>query len=131
MHSLLGLTVPFAPISVYSTPFEVKHALELSRCTRLFVDSRVLPLVLPVAKKLGIPSSKIYVLRGKAKGRETFSELINEFRTKKRLPIAARPAAKDTLAYLIFSSGTTGPPKGSYRLRSRVLVSFNFLVQRS
>jgi acyl-CoA synthetase (AMP-forming)/AMP-acid ligase II len=112
MQSLLGLTTPFVSISSYSTPFELKHALELSKCTRLFVTDRLLPLVLAVAKDVGIPSSKIYILGGSAKGRKSFSEMINDARTKCMPFISARPATKNTLAYLVFSSGTTGLPKG-------------------
>jgi acyl-CoA synthetase (AMP-forming)/AMP-acid ligase II len=100
------------PISSYFTPFELKHAFKLSKCTRLFVNDRLLPLVLPIAKKVGIPSSKIYILGGSAMGRKSFSELINGARRKNIPSISARPAAKDTLAYLMFSSGTTGLPKG-------------------
>jgi acyl-coenzyme A synthetase/AMP-(fatty) acid ligase len=65
-----------------------------------------------MVKGLGIPSSKVYVLGGKAKGRKSFSELVANAQTKSIPAIAVRPAAKDTLAYLVFSSGTTGPPKG-------------------
>ncbi|KAF9459208.1 hypothetical protein BDZ94DRAFT_1268837 [Collybia nuda] len=109
VHSLLAITTPFALISSYSTPFELKHALELSKATRLFVNARLLPMLLPVAKKAGIPSSKIHILGGKAKGRKSFSELIDD--TRRIQSIAPRPAKKDTLAYLVFSSGTSGLPK--------------------
>ncbi|KAG5642539.1 hypothetical protein DXG03_002577 [Asterophora parasitica] len=111
LHSLLAITTPFALISSYSTPFELKHALELSKATVLFVDANLLPLVLPVAKKVGIPSSKIFVLEGHAKGRKNFGDLIEDAHTRKIPAVAPREARKDTLAYLIFSSGTSGLPK--------------------
>ena len=113
VQSLLALTTPFALISAYSTPFELTHALQLSKCTRLFVNAQLLPLVLPVAKKVGIPSSMIYVLDGHSKGRQSFSDFLGDARMKSIPAVSARPAAKDTLAYLVFSSGTTGLPKGS------------------
>lgn len=74
-----------------------------------------MPLVLPVAKKLGISPSNIYVLGGKWKGQKSFSELIADVQTKGIASVAVRSAAKDTLAYLVFSSGTTGLPKGTFR----------------
>jgi acyl-CoA synthetase (AMP-forming)/AMP-acid ligase II len=82
-----------------------------------------MPLVLPVAKKLGILSSKIYVLVGKWKGYKSFSKLITDAQTKSVASLAVRPAAKDTLAYLVFSSGTTGLPKGAFRWQFQLSCS--------
>lgn len=113
VHSLLVITTPFALISAYSTPFELNHALELTKPTRLFVNSHLLPLVLPVAKKVGIPLNRIYVLGGHARGRKSFKELIEDTRSRRTLIVSPRPAKRDTLAYLVFSSGTSGLPKGS------------------
>ena len=90
----------------------MKHALTLSKATSLFVDAKFLPLVLPVAKEVGIDSSRIFCGRGKASGRKNIERFISDVRSKS-LPFAgARPANKDTLAYLVFSSGTSGLPKG-------------------
>lgn len=69
-------------------------------------------MLLPVAKKAGIPSSKIYILGGKAKGRKSFAELIDDSITRRIPDVSPRPVKKDTLAYLVFSSGTSGLPKG-------------------
>ncbi|KAG6845061.1 hypothetical protein H0H87_001123 [Tephrocybe sp. NHM501043] len=123
LHSLLMLAVPFALISHYSTPFELEHALKLSKATRLFVNARLLPLVLPVAKKVGLSSSKIYVLGGQAKGRKSYKELVDNAKIRK-LPIQGpRSVKKDTLAYLIFSSGTSGPPKAVMISHGNILYS--------
>ncbi|KAG6901502.1 hypothetical protein C0995_011052 [Termitomyces sp. Mi166 len=111
IHSLLAITVPLAMIGHYSTPFELQHALQLSKATRLFVHARLLPLVLPVAEKVGLPSSKIYILGGQAPGRKSFKEMVEEVRIRKTPLLAPRPATRDTLAYLVFSSGTSGLPK--------------------
>lgn len=127
MHSLIGLTTPFALISSYSTPFELKHALELSRCTRLFVNARLIPAVLPVAKKVGIPSNRIYVLGGYVKGQKSFSDMIGDAQTNNMPFVSTRPAVKDTLAYLIFSSGTTGLPKGPCHVQCPCLGRASYL----
>ncbi|KAG6883329.1 hypothetical protein C0993_006807 [Termitomyces sp. T159_Od127] len=111
LHSLLALTVPIALIGHYSTPFELQHALQLSKATRLFVHARLLPLVLPVAEKVGLSASKIYVLGGNAPGRKSFKEMVEDVKTRKMPLEPVRPAKKDTLAYLVFSSGTSGLPK--------------------
>lgn len=104
--------MPFAPISSYSTPFELKHALTLSKASRLFVDFKFLKNVLPVAKEIGMDLDKIYLINSEAKGKISVRSIIRDARNKHIPPVDIRPAAKDTLAYLIFSSGTTGLPKG-------------------
>lgn len=111
VHSCLMITTPFALISSYSTPFELKHALTLSKATSLFVDAKFLPAVLPVAKEVGLPLNKIFVLTGRAKGRKSLSDLVKDVRAKSIPTVAVRQANKDTLAYLVFSSGTSGLPK--------------------
>ncbi|KAG5652306.1 hypothetical protein H0H81_005456 [Sphagnurus paluster] len=123
LHSLLAIATPFALISSYSTPFELKHALELSKTTTLFVDARFLSLVLPVAKKVGISPSKIFVLEGKDKGRKSVAELIKNAEARKMTPVAPRDAKKDTLAYLIFSSGTSGLPKAVMISHGNIIYS--------
>ena len=112
MHSCLFITLPFAPISSYSTPFELKHALTLSKATRLFVDAKFLKNVLSVAKEIGMDLNKIHIVKGETEGRRSIRSIIREVRNKQIPPVDIRPAAKDTLAYLIFSSGTSGLPKG-------------------
>jgi acyl-CoA synthetase (AMP-forming)/AMP-acid ligase II len=110
LHSLLAITVPFAMISAYSTPLEFKHAVTLSQATRVFVSLSLLPLALTS----GLPDDRIYVLEGHAEGRLSYEDLVNRARHSRipRLPI--KHATRDTLAYLVFSSGTSGLPKGVY-----------------
>jgi long-subunit acyl-CoA synthetase (AMP-forming) len=113
--SLLKVTTPFAPISTFSTRFELVHALKLTKATRLFVDAKLLKNVLAAIDDpdVHITSDKIYILSGPpVKGRQSFNQLI-EAAERKKLPLAPiHPAKKDTLAYLVMSSGTSGLPKG-------------------
>lgn len=99
-------------ISAYSTAFELKHALTLSKATRLFVDAKCLNAVLPVAEEIGMNLNNIHLIKGEIKGRTSVRSIIHDARKKQIPPVDIRPAAKDTLAYLIFSSGTSGLPKG-------------------
>jgi acyl-CoA synthetase (AMP-forming)/AMP-acid ligase II len=109
--------VPFTLISSYSTAFELKHALTLSKPTRLFVDAKFLKNVLSVAKEIGMDLNKIHLIKGgEAEGRRSIRSIIRDVRNKQIPPVDIRPAAKDTLAYLIFSSGTSGLPKGNLNL---------------
>jgi acyl-CoA synthetase (AMP-forming)/AMP-acid ligase II len=115
IHSCLIVTTPFALISCYSTPFELRYALSLAKVTRLFVDAKLLPKLLPVAKEVGIPTDKIHLLLGNAPGFRTVSELVDRVREKQAPFVGVRPVKNDTLAYLVFSSGTTGLPKGELK----------------
>lgn len=111
VHACIRLAAPFAPISCYSTPFELKHALNLTKITRLFVDENLLPKVVPVATEVGIDLDHIYVMKGNFNGRKSFWSIINDVRRKKIPRVDVRPATKNTLAYFLFSSGTSGLPK--------------------
>lgn len=107
MHSLLVITVPFVLFSSYSTPHELKHANSLTRVTRVFVS----PSLLPLALTAGLPADRIYLLEGEDARYTNYDQLVSSARKSgiPRLPV--RQAKKDTLAYLVFSSGTSGPPK--------------------
>ncbi|KAJ7174028.1 hypothetical protein C8R43DRAFT_634614 [Mycena crocata] len=114
VHSLLMVTTPFALISTYSTRFELVHAFKLTKATRLFVDAKLLKNVLAAIEdpNVHITPDKIHVLAGSPpRGRKSFSQMIDAVQRKK-LPLEpVRPATKDTLAYLVMSSGTSGLPK--------------------
>ena len=119
MHASIRLATPFVPISSYSTPFELKHALNLSKVTRLFVDEKFLTTVVPAATELGMDPNHIYLLKGNFDGRKkSFWSIIKDVRSKKISRMEARTATKNTLAYLVFSSGTTGLPKGNKSIPS-------------
>ncbi|KAM6494542.1 hypothetical protein JOM56_010903 [Amanita muscaria] len=107
------ITTPFALISSYSKPFELKNTLALSRATCLFIDENFLSMALPIAKEIGLPSTMIFVMTGDAPGHKNFSQLIDEARTKNIAVLNVQPAKKNTLAYLVFSSETTDLPKGA------------------
>jgi acyl-CoA synthetase (AMP-forming)/AMP-acid ligase II len=70
VHACIRLAIPFAPISCYSTPFEWKHALNLTKVTPIVVDEKFLTMVLPVAKERGIDLNHIYVMKGNAERRK-------------------------------------------------------------
>ncbi|KAG2066899.1 acetyl-CoA synthetase-like protein [Suillus decipiens] len=107
MHSLLVITVPFALFPSYSTSYEFELANSLAQATRIFTS----PSLLPLALTSGLPEDRIYILEGECNGYTSYDRLISSIR-KNHIPwLPVRYATKDTLAYLIFSSGTSGPPK--------------------
>ena len=118
MHASIRLATPFVPISSYSTPFELRHALNLTKVTRLFVDEKFLTTVLPVATEIGMDPNHIYLMKGNSNCRKSFWSIIEDVRRNKILRVDTRTATKNTLAYLLFSSGTTGLPKGNESISS-------------
>jgi acyl-CoA synthetase (AMP-forming)/AMP-acid ligase II len=112
VHALLVIVTPFSLLSSHSTAFELSHALRVSEVTRLFVSPRLLPLALNAAAEAGIPDRNIYIMEGHVEGRQCFDGMIDHVKSNRipRLPV--RHAKKESLAYLIFSSGTSGLPKG-------------------
>lgn len=115
MHSCLAITTPYTMLSSYYTQFELAHALRLSKATRVFVQPKFLSLMQKAAKEVGLSDNRIYTLEGPTvKGRRSFSDMIHQVKTDFTPRIEVRPAGKDTLAYLIFSSGTSGLPKGQW-----------------
>ena len=110
--ALLKIAIPFVPISCYATPFELRHALSLTQVTRLFVAPQYRSRVSPIAAELGIPSHKIYLMNEDISGQVSVESLIRRAKEKQIPEEQVRIVSKDTLGSLIFSSGTTGLPKG-------------------
>ncbi|KAG2749258.1 acetyl-CoA synthetase-like protein [Suillus brevipes Sb2] len=119
VHSLLAITVPFALLSSYSTPYELKHANSLAQATRIFTS----PSLLQLALTSGLPADRIYLLEGESNGYTSYDQLISSARKNgiPRLPV--RHATKDTLAYLIYSSGTSGLPKAIMTSHGNIATS--------
>jgi hypothetical protein len=94
--------------SSYATPYEFENANSLAQPTRIFAS----PSLLPLALTSGLPADKIYLLEGENKSHISYDQLISSIRKNgiPRLPVSH--ATKDTLAYMIFSSGTSGLSKG-------------------
>ena len=110
VHSLLLLATPFALFNPNWTPFEFEYALKLTKPTRLFVQDRLFPPLVPITETIGMEN--IYVFGQKIEGLRSFEEMIEDAHSQAMAPVSPRAATRDTLAYLMFSSGTTGRPKG-------------------
>ena len=114
IHALFKAAIPVSLIPSGATAFELEHLFRTSAMTRLFVHAALLPQALPVAKKLGLTEDRIYVLQESPSGHRTLGSAIDEVRKRSVPRVESRPVQKDTLAYLVFSSGTSGLPKGEH-----------------
>jgi acyl-CoA synthetase (AMP-forming)/AMP-acid ligase II len=111
--ALCSLAVPFACCSAYATQYELAHSLRLSKASHIFVHADLLDTALQGAHEVGIPRSRVYILEGKANAEFTsLEEFIARAEKRNLSPIVPRPVTRDQLAFLLFSSGTTGLPKG-------------------
>ncbi|CCA76502.1 probable phenylacetyl-CoA ligase [Serendipita indica DSM 11827] len=112
MHALWALAIPFAPCSAYATSNELVHCLRITGASTIFCHANRLETTLEAAKVVGIPTSKIYILDGETTREfKSIAQLINSASFPRTLPSKAVPVKKDQLAFVLFSSGTTGLPK--------------------
>ena len=73
------------------------------------MQDQLLPILVSMIENIGTES--IYILGQKIEGFRNLEEMIEDARSREMAPATPRPAKRDTLAYLVFSSGTTGFPK--------------------
>ena len=119
VHALLAITTPIALLSAYATPYELARALRTTKPKYIFAQPALLPTALAAAKEVGLPQDRIYILEGtNGDGRTNLQNLVDRVKQHGAPREPIRPAKKDTLAYLVFSSGTSGLPKGESYQRS-------------
>lgn len=73
------------------------------------MQDQLLPTLVPMTENIGMEN--IYTLGQKIEGFKNIQEMLEDARSRAMAPASPRPANRDTLAYLVFSSGTTGFPK--------------------
>jgi long-subunit acyl-CoA synthetase (AMP-forming) len=129
VHALLKSAIPFALISSHSTLFELTHALSKAGVTHLFVEPSRLPNAKRACKEKRVnqtlkANNIFFIEKGRPDRDDRLSveSLVQAGRKKSArlnggasdMPtFKATPATRNTLAYLVFSSGTSGLPKGT------------------
>lgn len=79
--------------------------------TRLFVHPSLLHQTLVAAEEACFSPERVYLLEGRSEERPGYSTCIEKIRDNKVPRHPVEDADVDTLAYLVFSSGTSGKPK--------------------
>ncbi|KAH8104506.1 hypothetical protein BXZ70DRAFT_904699 [Cristinia sonorae] len=111
IHACLVIGVPFTLLSAFYTPYELAHAVKTTKPSRIFAHPSLLGKVETAAKDIGLPSQRIYLLEGTAPGKESFAGVLQQVRARTLARVPVKPVKKDSIAYLMFSSGTGGLPK--------------------
>ena len=103
--------IPFALFPASPTLYELRDLVRLSKAKAIFASPRNVKNARIVGKEAGFSASNgIFILEGKVEGERSFDDLV--YSVKEPAEDCVKPVDKDALAYLVFSSGTTGPPKG-------------------
>lgn len=131
MNSLLTITTPFALLPSHSKQFELVHLLKLSQLSKLFVQPKYLESARAASKQVGLSEDNIFLLEGASPGKISLDDLIRDVEERKVPAVDIRPAEKDTLAYLVFSSGTTGLPKGVMVSQGNLIFSLLQIMSTS
>ena len=118
VHALVRLATPFAPISAYSTTFELKYALNLTKATRLLSMKSSSQRFLPGATELGIDPNHIYFIKGNSKCRKSFWSIIENVRRNKISRVDPRTATKIPWPISYFPAEQVGSPKGDESISS-------------
>ncbi|TFY75324.1 hypothetical protein EWM64_g8686 [Hericium alpestre] len=125
--ALLKLAVPFSLLPAYATEAEVSTLVKLSKATYIFASAKLYLLALRIAKERGTPADRIFTFGGQVNGVQSLAELIDDVRTRKPPRVPSHPVQDKTPAYLAFSSGTSGLPKGSYDCQFPLMKEANSL----
>ncbi|ELU39027.1 AMP dependent CoA ligase [Rhizoctonia solani AG-1 IA] len=113
VFALLQTAIPVALLNSHSTAPELAHQLKLARVTHVIVGPSSIPILKRALQIAGLRNVGMTIMEGCGKraraGELTLQGLID--RTKKLgvQPAGIADVKRHTLAYLVFSSGTTQP----------------------
>lgn len=120
-----GIVTPANP--GYSAD-ELAYQLKNSGAHALATTKPFLPTALEAAQKVNIPSDRVILLGGEKDGTHRVKHWTNIRKTSGALRYRRRRSKPEDLAFLAYSSGTTGLPKG-VMLTHRNIVSDLLLVR--
>lgn len=116
VYALLKIAVPMALLPSQSTVHETTALLKIAGVTSLFVSEAKYSHAIAAAKGMGLPEDRVFILQGDVAGKRSLPRSIEGVKSRSLPRVPTQTVQDNTLAYLVFSSGTTGLPKGSMSL---------------
>jgi benzoate-CoA ligase len=107
--------VPVA-VNTLLTPADIAYVLDDSRATAIVISQHLVPVLAPTLAASGV-LRHIIVSGGAADGLLSFDDLL----AHAALPAEAAPTARDEMCFWLYSSGSTGPPKGTVHVHSSLI----------
>jgi benzoate-CoA ligase len=110
------------PINTLLRPADYAYLLNDSRAKVLIVSEPVLPQIAAIRHELS--SLRQIIVVGKAGPHLSYERLLAEASST----LEATPMSKDDMAFWLYSSGSTGFPKGAVHLHHDMLLSATWLA---
>jgi len=102
------------PVALFPAhlPAEQTHALlKQANVRTLFISPKRYVRSQETLAASSIPEERVFILQGHVEGKISLPDLINHVKLHGLLPVPTQPVRRETLACIMFSSGTTGLPK--------------------
>jgi benzoate-CoA ligase len=115
------------PVNTLLMPEDYRYLLNDSRAKAIVVSKYLLPAIMKVKDELIFLKHIIVVggVGGPVEGTIDFYELINVFPTE----CATAPTSPDSTAFWLYSSGTTGFPKGTVHLQHDMIYCSEYYAK--